>query len=958
MTRGSGPTQRRRLVRALDELTVRWATNTLPATCRWLLNTQVLFLRKSREPTAKQFDDEEWLREMRNSEWFQDVAEEEVDAYGEELEADGDVPMEADGGTEGQRRDVKVRPIQIGEFLRRWVSRRLLALSRGDTSRVMLAMRQLGVGMPGGAEALATFHQLLHEVWANDELDVVLARVKVDESNCYGSLEWPAIRKATAAALPRHLPVLCWKHAAASEAEQPNVPAAAKDRGAEQGDVDGSVECSLTLGNVATKTRHSIHTRQRQGALPWLSASPDAGAMAVAEFDDREARAATWDALEPEHRRASEGSKAVIPDPRHELQGLGGIVDYWYIDDGDVLIDARLVPEYLETFDHFNPEVGAARNRLKTEVIYYTSAEVMRDREAAWRLADVRALATVRTADEPGFTLGVAVGPHEAIEAQLRQKVDVVRAMQERVAIVHDVQTEHVLNRECLGVGRVNHILRVHGHDLLRPGGALEDFDARTRVEMDRLFPGLAAESHAQAALGPAVGGLGWRRATEIARPANLGALIMAEPKVRSMAASAAHAGLLRAGQLEGRLAAKIRRVEMAYLEGLDEVDRVQAADLLRQAKAAAAEHWSRLASGDSTAARAPVAPAAQFGDDEPSTARASEDEASPERSRRMTPQHLQRELSKLADRTRLRALEAVLRQQCNWEQLEALRDLRHPEMSHKWLWHLDSRRGSVVAPCDYVCSVQRRLGARMYEREAQCRLCGSPLDPGLVHADCCDPAGATRGHYAVVRALVRGLKLADPTTTTEPRGLTTTQSRPADILTNAAVPGRSAALDVCVAAPSASRAAGDAAEAAFRRKLRRYRREIPQLAAAGIVFRPMVWTANGRPHPVVTRTLAFAAEVAANRSERDVEPGALLSRWRHELQVAILRRRAAMMRAVLPRVSADDTWLLVGLSGAVPRIDGRAAPLTVDEELRQTDSEEDDGGDDGDDGEEMGEAE
>ena len=31
--------------------------------------------------------------------------------------------------------------------------------------------------------------------------------------------------------------------------------------------------------------------------------------------------------------------------------------------------------------------------------------------------------------------------------------------------------------------------------------------------------------------------------------------------------------------------------------------------------------------------------------------------------------------------------------------------------MSHKWLWHLDSRRGTVMAPCDYLANVQRRLG-------------------------------------------------------------------------------------------------------------------------------------------------------------------------------------------------------------------------------------------------------
>eukprot|EP00973_Karenia_brevis_P052147 7245291-Karenia_brevis.AAC.1 len=38
-----------------------------------------------------------------------------------------------------------------------------------------------------------------------------------------------------------------------------------------------------------------------------------------------------------------------------------------------------------------------------------------------------------------------------------------------------------------------------------------------------------------------------------------------------------------------------------------------------------------------------------------------------------------------------------------------------------------------------------------------------------------------------------------------------------------------------------------------------------------------------------------------------------MLSRWRHEIQIAILRRRAAMHRAVLPKLSAFEQWLLTG---------------------------------------------
>ena len=62
----AGVSHRRRFIRCLDELTVKWAIGDLPTTCRWLLNTQVLFLSKHREPTTKEFDDGEWLDTMEN----------------------------------------------------------------------------------------------------------------------------------------------------------------------------------------------------------------------------------------------------------------------------------------------------------------------------------------------------------------------------------------------------------------------------------------------------------------------------------------------------------------------------------------------------------------------------------------------------------------------------------------------------------------------------------------------------------------------------------------------------------------------------------------------------------------------------------------------------------------------------------------------------------------------------
>ena len=62
-----GAGQRRKVFRALDTLTVRWAIGDLPDCCRWLLDTQLMFLRKERELVCKHFSDEEWTRWRRCS---------------------------------------------------------------------------------------------------------------------------------------------------------------------------------------------------------------------------------------------------------------------------------------------------------------------------------------------------------------------------------------------------------------------------------------------------------------------------------------------------------------------------------------------------------------------------------------------------------------------------------------------------------------------------------------------------------------------------------------------------------------------------------------------------------------------------------------------------------------------------------------------------------------------------
>ena len=77
----------------------------------------------------------------------------------------------------------------------------------------------------------------------------------------------------------------------------------------------------------------------------------------------------------------------------------------------------------------------------------------------------------------------------------------------------------------------------------------------------------------------------------------------------------------------------------------------------------------------------------------------------------------------------------------------------------------------------------------------------------------------------------------------------------------------------------NAAAAKDDAAEAAFQRKLRHYAQVIPELHSVGIAFHPMVWTADGRPHPAATRTLAFAAEMAARKGSGFARAAAIAGR-------------------------------------------------------------------------------
>ena len=258
-----------------------------------------------------------------------------------------------------------------------------------------------------------------------------LARIKYAlQKNYFGMVEWKAVREAASQFLPKHTAAVAWKHQNLSYVEQEGLPPMPKDRGAEQGDVDGPLECSLALGMAAAESRMRMAAEQAAGSRPWVCVADDAELQQLrADHATRLQESANIQNGGPEKRTGAH-------DPRHALQKNGGLADLWYMDDGDTMCHPILVPSFLRAFDVANSKVGAERNPQKTEVIYFVN-----DLDAAppeWRPGDVQNMARVSTATAGSITLGVPVGPRQYIAEQLLGKADVIRAMHERVQLCQD----------------------------------------------------------------------------------------------------------------------------------------------------------------------------------------------------------------------------------------------------------------------------------------------------------------------------------------------------------------------------------------------------------------------------------------------------------------------------------------------------------------------------------------
>ena len=744
------------------------------------------------------------------------------------------------------------RPIRAGEWLRKVIGKTLINRHRKTIRKVMVSLRQFGVALPGGAEALFHARETV-EAMARSGTLPPLAVVDVDLVNCYGSLEWDAIIEAYEEFLPEAVPWERWCTNQPCEATLPSSERVTLNRGAGQGEPDGPVKAAATIGQAAKRSRS---------------------------------------------------------DMRPEV--ASGTVDVWFIDDGQLFTHPRLVDPVLRALDTRLEQAGATRGRKSTHGTVKSLVRVFvpAGQEAAvggWDTDYVKDSCNILSLTDPVKVLGGIVGTQAQMNEAFIQTCENVDNLHQAIDQVQDAATEVVLKKACADVSKVVYTLRLNG-DRLAQAGNLPRYSGLLRDSLARSLGGdVGDHGWQQATCGTSEGGLGLRTAEEVALPAFIASRVSAAPAVRMIFAQIEAAGLAPVGVLGGAYEERTNRAIEAFKSvfGMDspEFDAIEL--LVAEGAQQAADTWLEMTTGET-----PPGPRNEttnlLGEDE------GEDDGG---GRQPRAQHLQKKLSALVDGAKATNLAHSLEDADLVEDGLRLEDLRDKHQENSWMWALNPIAEPVLPECDWLRAMRLRLGCTQISSEILCASCGERvLDKTAYHALCCARGESTRGHNRVRDVLHAGFVASDAGARVEVMGLIPSHPdlRPADVLTTAARPNVTTAVDVGISCPHSSGAGVDCTESMRAEKLRHYGQYLPELEAQGIEYAPATFSAYGRRNPSVTQMLTQAAREAARR--RGIgSHNALLRRWYRTATCEIWRRASRMIVACVPREPRQTAFMLDG---------------------------------------------
>ena len=672
--------------------------------------------------------------------------------------------------------------------------------------------------------------------------------------SAFPSLEWPAIRAAVGAQAGDISPWTEWCHQEAARISLPAGVWTTCDRGAEQGDPLGSLYCALVLSDCAAAAAAAVRA------------------------------AGHW------------------------------VADFWFADDGQVVLPPDAVELYLRTFDASLSAVGGTRigtdGKVKSTVKLLGPLEGIAATPGEWCTAYVSSSCKIVQNGRGGLVLGVGITATEGRELWAAAATDAARA-RAALPLVDDPAAELSLLRMCMDGCRLTHLLRGLGPDLQEQD--LADADHAIEESLSTLLRApLDPCCLTQASVGARGGGLGLRSTLGQQLPAFLASRIESFPLARELGRALPEnvRGPTFARWQEGLAAA-----ESAWLDNLPVGIRGAAEQVLRQGEKDANLFIGRtlgLLPMDESQSLSPSRAAAGIILD----GAAADDPEHPDSSGQA---RLQTRLCDLLAGVQMGELRREFELKGDWPALRRLDDLRAEGTDHTWLWAVSQGPGGLMLPEDFCRAVCLRLGADVIPADISCSCCGERMDKRGLHALRCAPGESTRGHNRTRDTLLGLASLADPTSCAEPRGLIPSRPglRPADLLTTAAF-ARLAALDVGIVCPDSAGCGADACSAMVSNKLSTYASVLPELDSEGVSYYPMVWSCWGRPHCDADAAIRSMAAAAARRRGIPDSAG-LARRCRSLIGVQIWRRAARMVAACLPCLpSADAPELLDGAIAAV----------------------------------------
>eukprot|EP00666_Eupelagonemidae_sp_cell4sb_P017889 gene17889-biopygen41696 len=399
----------------------------------------------------------------------------------------------ADGG---------VRPIAVGECMRRLVAKCLCDVFRDD-ARAWLWPFQIGVAVPFGVEiGTHTASQWMDR--NRDQAEKVF--LKIDFENAFNCVDRAAFLHEVRNRLPGLSAWAEWCYGAPSHLyfSDTTIPS---EVGAQQGDPLGPLLFALALKPILLKIAGECGVATQPDA-PNTAASPHPSAGACPRREPDVPNSAV--SQPPADAAVSpEPPPAPAPAPGAALDLL-----FSYLDDGCIAGHFRAVARAFSILVAAAARIGLKLNVGKCELIPAAGPRSTVDFSVF--PAGMKVL--------PGGNfelLGAAVGGAASRDAHTAARVAAAQPQLDAIGELPDPQVALLLLRNCASYGKVVHSMRVTPHD--HHTAALTSFDHRVRECFER-FTGLRPcdERWMQATLGTRHAGLGLRSAVAHAAAAYL----------------------------------------------------------------------------------------------------------------------------------------------------------------------------------------------------------------------------------------------------------------------------------------------------------------------------------------------------------------------------------------------------------------------------------------------------